>query len=55
MTSNKDAVAGRVVVCAASFGDDADAIGLDAQGDDFALKFAANLLEGTDVSHVTSP
>jgi hypothetical protein len=37
------------------FGDDADALGLEAQGDDLALEFLAGLLEGTDVSHVTSP
>ena len=30
-------------------------LGLDAQGDDLALELAADLLEGTDVSHVTSP
>ena len=37
------------------FGDDADALGLQAQGDDLALEIVADLLERTDVSHVTSP
>ena len=37
------------------FGDDADAFGLQAQGDDLALELVADLLERTDVSHVTSP
>ena len=37
------------------FGDDPDAFGLHAQGDDLALEIVADLLERTDVSHVTSP
>src|SRR5215471_10285401 len=49
-----DAVAGRVVVGPVSLGDDADALGLQAQGDDLALEIVADLLEGTDVGHVTS-
>src|SRR5271163_3760927 len=48
-------MAGGVVVGAVGLGDDADALGLDAQGDDLALELAAGLLEGTDVSHVASP
>ena len=35
--------------------DDADALGLQAQGDDLALEIVADLLERTDGSHVTSP
>ena len=50
-----DAVAGSVVVRAVGLGDDADPFGLQAEGDDFALKIVADLLERTDVSHVTSP
>src|ERR1700734_1705601 len=50
-----DPMAGGVVVGAVGLGDDADALGLDAQGDDLALELAAGLLEGTDVSHVASP
>jgi hypothetical protein len=39
----------------AAIGDDTDALGLQAQGDDLALEIVADLLERTDVSHVTSP
>src|SRR6185312_1564635 len=50
-----DAVARSVVVGAIALGDDADALGLHAQGDDLALELAAaDLLEGTDIGHVTS-
>ena len=38
-----------------ALGDDADALGLQAQGDDLALEIVADLLERTDGSHVTSP
>src|ERR1700676_2364286 len=50
-----DPMAGGVVVGPVGLGDDADALGLDAQGDDLALELAAGLLERTDVGHVTSP
>src|SRR5271165_1979029 len=50
-----DPMAGGVVVGAVGLGDDADVLGLDAEGDDLALELAAGLLEGTDVGHVTSP
>src|SRR6185437_15216964 len=51
-----DAVARSVVVGAVGLGDDANAFGLDAQSDDLALELAAaDLLEGTDIGHVTSP
>src|SRR5271170_4094129 len=50
-----DPMAGGVVVSPAGLGDDADALGLDAQGNDLALELAAGLLERTDVGHVTSP
>src|SRR6516165_7892153 len=53
--ADKDPVAGNVVVDPVGLGDDADALGLDAQGDDLALQLAADLLERTDVRHVTSP
>ena len=49
------AVAGSVVVGAVGLRHDPDALGLEAQGDDLALEVAADLLEGPDVSHVTSP
>src|SRR3984885_13033518 len=48
-------MAGSVVVAAAGLLDDADALGLDAEGDDLALELVADLLEGTDVGHVASP
>src|SRR6516164_10688723 len=50
-----DPVARRVVVGALCLGDDADALGLQAQGDDFAVEFLAGFLERADDSHVTSP
>src|SRR5579863_5463444 len=50
-----DPMAGGVVVGPVGLGDDADVLGLNAQGDDLALELAAGLLEGTDVGHVTSP
>src|SRR5579871_4454315 len=43
-----DAVAGGVLVGAVVLGDDPDAFGLHAQGDDLALELVANLLERTD-------
>src|SRR6266481_2744634 len=47
--ANKDPVAWRVVAGPVGLRNDADAFGLDAQGDDLALEFAvAGLLEGTD-------
>jgi hypothetical protein len=48
-------MAGGVLAGPVGLGDDADALGLDAQGYDFALKLVARLLEGTDACHVTSP
>src|SRR5689334_11161963 len=50
-----DPMAGGVVVGAVGLGHDAHALGLEAEGDDLALEIAADLLERTDVSHVTSP
>src|SRR6185312_16049278 len=50
-----DPVAGSVVVGAVGLGHDAHAFGLEAEGDDLALEIAVDLLERTDVSHVTSP
>src|ERR1700678_3317044 len=49
--ADEDAVAGRVVVGPTGFGDDAYVPGLEAQGDDFALKFVAGFLEGADIAH----
>src|SRR5882757_5872340 len=40
-----DPVARSVLVGPVGLGDDADAFGLEAQGDDFALEFLAGLLE----------
>ena len=40
-----DPMAGSVVVGAVGLGDDADVLGLDAQGDDLALELAAGLLK----------
>ncbi len=45
--ADKHTMAGRVVVAAVGLGDDADALGLDAEGDDLALELVADLLEGT--------
>ena len=50
-----DAMAGSVLVGAIGFCDDADALGLQTEGDDLALEIVADLLERTDGSHVTSP
>src|SRR5216684_5137569 len=50
-----DPVARRDVAGLVCLGDDADALGLEAQGDDLALEFLAGFLERADVSHVTSP
>src|SRR6266478_8517435 len=52
----KDPVAWRVVAGPAGLRNDADAFGLDAQGDDLALELvAAGFLEGTDGCHLASP
>src|SRR5579871_3008598 len=48
-------VAGRVVVGPVGLGNDAHTPRLHAQRDDLALVLVADLLEGTDVGHVTSP
>src|SRR5271165_3983057 len=48
-------MAGGVVAGASGFRDDANVLGLDAEGDDFALELVAYLLEGTDAGHVFSP
>jgi hypothetical protein len=48
-------MAGGIVACPVGIGDETDALALQAQGDDLALEFVAGLLEGADVSHVTSP
>src|SRR5882724_12518282 len=53
--THKDSVAWSFVVGGAGFRDDADAFGLQAEGDDLALEIVADLLERTDGSHVTSP
>src|SRR5260370_41405087 len=53
--TDEDPVAGSVVVSPIGLGNDADTLGLDAEGHDLALVLVAGLLEGTDVSHVTSP
>ena len=53
--ADKDPMAGGIVVRPVGLGDDADALALQAQGDDLALEFVAGLLEGADVCHVTSP
>src|SRR6266481_7498201 len=50
--ADKDPVARRVVAGPVHFRNDADAFGLDAQGDDFPLQLVAALLEGTDGCHV---
>src|SRR6516164_6772262 len=50
-----DPMAGSVVARPVGIGDDADALALQAQGDDFALELVAGLLEGADICHVTSP
>src|SRR5258708_34352194 len=53
--ADKDPVAWRVVAGPAGLRNDADAFGLDAEGDDLALELVAGLLEGTDGCHVVSP
>src|SRR6516162_8287130 len=53
--TNVDPMAGSVVARPVGIGDDADALALQAQGDDFALELVAGLLEGADICHVTSP
>src|SRR5262249_59995684 len=53
--ADKDPVAWRVVAGPTGLWNDADAFGLDAEGDDLALEFVARLLEGTDGCHVVSP
>src|SRR5713226_7787228 len=53
--AREDPVARRVVAGPAGLRNDADAFGLDAQGDDLALELVAGLLEGTDGCHVVSP
>src|SRR5262252_6202173 len=50
-----DPMAGGVFAGPVGLGDEADALGLDAQGDDLALVLVAGLLEGADACHVTSP
>src|SRR5690606_5307545 len=54
--ADEDAVAGGVLAGGPGLGDDADALGLDAEGDDFAGELVvAGLLEGADGRHVSSP
>src|SRR6516162_7471377 len=53
--AHKDSVARSFVVGGVGFRDDADAFGLQAEGDDLALEIVADFLERTDGSHVTSP
>src|SRR5262249_43007605 len=53
--ADKHPVARSVVARPIGLRGDADALGLDAQGDDLALKRAAGLLEGADSCHVISP
>ena len=52
---NIDAVAGSVIVGPVGLGDDAHALGLDAEGDDFSLELVAGFLECANVSHKCSP
>src|ERR1700722_16011489 len=54
-SAHEDAVARSLIVGGVGFGDDADAFGLQAEGDDLALEIVSDLLERTDGSHVTSP
>src|SRR5229473_2336616 len=54
-SADEDSVAWSFVVGGAGFGGDADAFGLQAEGDDLALEIVSDLLERTDGSHVTSP
>src|SRR6266849_7991239 len=53
--ADKDPMARSVVAHPVGLRNDADAFGLDAQGDDLALELVLNLLEGTDGCHVVSP
>src|SRR5262249_30895210 len=53
--ADKDPVAWRVVAGPAGLRNDADAFGLDAEGDNLALELVAGFLKGTDGCHVTSP
>ena len=54
--ADEDPMAGSVVSGCAGFGDDADAAGLNAEGDDFAGELVVGgLLEGADGSHGGSP
>ena len=52
--ADEDPVA-RHLLAGALLWDDADALGLDAEGDDLAGEFVAVLLEGADGSHFSSP
>src|SRR6185437_16054107 len=52
-TTDEDPMAGGIVVGPIGLGDDAHALGLDAERHDLALVLVAGLLEGTDVSHVS--
>src|SRR5882757_1865214 len=54
-SADEDSVAWSFVVGGAGFRDDADAFGLQAEGDDLALEIVSDLLERTDGSHFTSP
>ena len=54
-SAHKHAVARSFVVGGVGFRDDADAFGLQTEGDDLALEIVSDLLERTDGSHVTSP
>ena len=54
--ADQNAVAGGVLAGGAQVGDDAHALGLDAEGDDFAGELVrAGLLEGADGCHFKSP
>src|SRR5262249_50888995 len=53
--THEDAVARSLVIGGVGLGDDADALGLQVEGDDFALVIVSDLLERTDGSHVSSP
>src|SRR5690606_16373183 len=54
--ADQNPVARGVVTSGAQFGNDAHALGLDAEGDDFAGEFVrAGLLEGADGRHCKSP
>src|SRR5712692_7913743 len=53
--ADKDPVAWSVVAGPIGLRNDADAFGLDAEGDDLTLELVACLLEGTDGCHFASP